>query len=115
MYEIFEKLVESNGISTYKVSKETGIATATFSDWKSGKSIPKRDKLQKIADYFGVTLEYLTSGKEEIEFDYLNEESRQIAKDAYNNPELRILFNASKEVSPEDLRFVIEMVKKLKK
>ena len=115
MYEIYESLVQKHNVSTYKVSKETGIATSTFSDWKNGKSVPKQDKLQKIADYFGVTLEYLMSGKEEIEFDYLNEESRQIAKDAYNNPDLRILFNASKDVSPEDLRFVIEMVKKLKK
>lgn len=29
-----------------------------FSDWKSGKSKPKVDKLKKIADYFGVTIEY---------------------------------------------------------
>lgn len=65
MYEIFVKLLEKYGITAYKVSKATGIAGSTFSDWKSGRSTPKQDKLQKIADYFGVSVDYLMTGKEE--------------------------------------------------
>lgn len=34
----------------------------TLSDWKRGKTTPKQDKLQLIADYFGVTLDYLVTG-----------------------------------------------------
>jgi transcriptional regulator with XRE-family HTH domain len=63
MYEIFEKLLTKHGVTPYKVSKATGIATATLSDWKNGKSTPKLDKMQKIADYFGVSVDYLL-GKE---------------------------------------------------
>ena len=59
MYKIFEQLLLKHGISSYKVSKETGIAQSTFSDWKSGRSIPKKDKLQKIAEYFDVPLSYI--------------------------------------------------------
>lgn len=59
MYDIFEELLQKHGITAYKVAKETGIATSTLSDWKKGRSTPKQDKLQKIADYFGVTLAYL--------------------------------------------------------
>ena len=58
MYEKFERLVKARGISTYRVAKDTGLSTTVFSDWKSGKSKPKVDKLKKIADYFGVTIEY---------------------------------------------------------
>ena len=65
MYEIFTKLLQKYGITTYKVAKETGISQTTFSNWKSGRSTPKTDALQKIADYFGVTLDYLTTGNEE--------------------------------------------------
>ncbi len=65
MYEIFVTLLEKYGVTAYKVSKATGIAGSTFSDWKSGRSTPKQDKLQKIADYFGVTVDYLMTGKEE--------------------------------------------------
>ena len=65
MYEIFLKLLEERGVSAYKVGKATGIAGSTFTDWKTGRSAPKQDKLQKIADYFGVTLDYLMTGEEQ--------------------------------------------------
>lgn len=58
MYRKFEQLVKARGISTYRVAKDIGLAPTVFSDWKSGKSKPKADKLKKIADYFGVTIEY---------------------------------------------------------
>lgn len=47
MYEIFLKLLKAKGCSAYQVSKATGIAQSTLSDWKNGKSIPKADKIQK--------------------------------------------------------------------
>ena len=58
MYEKFNQLVKARGITTYRVAKDIGRAPTVFSDWKSGKSQPKVDKLKKIADYFGVTIEY---------------------------------------------------------
>lgn len=58
MYEKFVALLEKSGKTAYRVSKDTGINACVFSDWKSGKSKPKIDKLKKLADYFGVTLEY---------------------------------------------------------
>lgn len=58
MYKKFEALLEDRKITPYKVSKETGISTATLSDWKSGRSKPKVDKLKILADYFGVPIEY---------------------------------------------------------
>lgn len=64
MYEIFAKLLDKKGVTAYRVSKETGIAASTFTDWKTGRSEPKKDKLKKIADYFGVTVEYLMTGEE---------------------------------------------------
>jgi len=63
MYEIFEQLLQTNKVSAYKLAKDTGISQTTLSNWKSGRSIPKQDKLEKIADYFGVTIDYLM-GKE---------------------------------------------------
>lgn len=72
MYEIFLKLLNEKGVTAYKVGKATGIAGSTFTDWKSGRSVPKQEKLQKIADYFGVSLDYLMTGKESTpKMDYL--------------------------------------------
>lgn len=58
MYEKFAELLDKNNKTAYAVSKETGIAQSIFSDWKNGRSKPKVDKLQKLADYFGVSIEY---------------------------------------------------------
>lgn len=60
MYEIFERLLNERGLTAYKVSKATGISTATLTSWKQRKYTPKPEKLQKIADFLGVRLDYLT-------------------------------------------------------
>lgn len=58
MYEKFERLLIERNLTPYRVSLETGIAQSTLSDWKSGRSKPKVDKLKILADYFGVTVDY---------------------------------------------------------
>lgn len=58
MFEKFEQLLLDRGITAYRVAKDLEMSPMVFSDWKSGKSKPKVDKLKKIADYFGVTIEY---------------------------------------------------------
>jgi repressor LexA len=64
-YNIFENLLKINKTTVYRVSKETGIAASTFSDWKSGRSVPKLDKIKLIANYFDVPLEYMLTGEKE--------------------------------------------------
>ena len=83
MYIIFEELCRKHNVTPYRVCKETGITTATISNWKAGRYVPKSDKMQKIADYFGVTLEYLNTGKESEnkEVSLTTKDNRDIAKD----------------------------------
>ena len=58
MYERYSNLKNERGVTDYKVSKDTGITRSTFTDWRSGRSKPKVDKLRILADYFGVSIEY---------------------------------------------------------
>ena len=58
MYKKFRKLLEKTHKTPYLVSKDTGIAQSTLSDWKLGKSTPKVDKIKILAEYFGVSIEY---------------------------------------------------------
>ncbi len=58
MYKKFENLCKKKGVTPYRVSADTGVSTATLSNWKSGNYSPKTDKLKKIADYFGVSVDY---------------------------------------------------------
>ena len=82
MYEKFEALLKKYGVTAYRVSKETGVTTATLTSWKQGKYTPKREKLQKIADYFGVTVEYFTGEEKNDDLHELTaKDERDIAKD----------------------------------
>lgn len=58
MYEKFMELLEKTQKTVYRVSKDTGISTTTLYDWRDGRSKPKVDKLQILAEYFGVSIEY---------------------------------------------------------
>lgn len=51
-------------MTAYKVAKDTGVSTSTLSDWKTGRSTPKVDKLKKIAEYFGVSVTYFLDNLE---------------------------------------------------
>ena len=87
MYEIFEQLLQKYGLTAYKVSKETGITQSTLSDWKRGRSTPKTENMKKIADYFGVSVDYLMTGKEEAKEkdpELTARDERDIAKDLEN-------------------------------
>lgn len=58
MYERFELLLKSRGLTAYKVGKDTGVNRSTLSEWKNGRSVPKADKIQRLADYFNVPISY---------------------------------------------------------
>lgn len=86
MYSIFEQLLQKYNMTAYKVSKATGVTQTSLSNWKSGRNTPSAKTLQKIADYFGVTVDYLMTGQEdtspkEKSSDLTARDNRDIAKD----------------------------------
>lgn len=58
MYQKIEDLVKQKKISWYRLSKDTGIPEGTFSKWKHGHYNPSFKLLVKLANYFGVKLDY---------------------------------------------------------
>lgn len=117
MYEIYCKLRDAKGMKDADVARETGITKSTFSDWKNGRINPKDAKLQKIADLFGVSVEYIRTGEEKEggEKYYLNEETAEMAQKLFENKDLRVLFDAAKDATPEDLKTTYDMLMALKK
>lgn len=59
MWERFESLMLSNGVTMGQVERETGVSKGTISRWKNGITSPKTSTMQILADYFGVSLDYL--------------------------------------------------------
>ena len=117
MYEVFEQLLQKFGVTTADVCKYTGIGQSTMSNWKSRRNLISGKNAQLIADYFGVSVDYLMTGKEKEggEKYYLNEETSQIAQEIFDNKELRLLFDAAKDAQPEDLQTVHQMLLALKR
>lgn len=104
MYEIFEQLLQKYSLSTYKVSKETGIPQSTFSSWKSKKGLISSEKAKILADYFGVSVDYLMgveSDKKENKFEAKTEDER----------ELLLLCRKISKVSEEDKQVIVNNFK----
>ena len=64
-YQRFSRLLSEKGVTVYRVAKDTGISASTFTDWKNGRSVPKTDKMMKIADFLGVGIEELLGAPQE--------------------------------------------------
>ncbi len=116
MYDIFEQLLQSYGITAYKFCKETGISQSTISTWKKKRNIISGEIAQTIANYFNISVDYLMTGKEkEIDKYYINEETAEMAQTLFENRPLRVLFDAAKDATPEDLETTYNMLMALKK
>ena len=59
MYERFELLLKEKDLRVSDVCKATGILSATFSSWKTGRYTPKQEKMEQIANFFGVSVAWL--------------------------------------------------------
>ena len=76
LLEKIQELCKENGMNPSKLEIELGFGKGTLYKW--GKSSPNTDKLSKVADYFGVSLDYLI-GKTDI---------RQTANESNWKPQL---------------------------
>lgn len=126
MFERYLEMLKEKGIKNIDVSRATGIPASTFSDWKKGKSSPKRDKIEKIANFFDINPDWL-AGTSDIKIKlknnlneqeqscYLNPETSKIAQEIYDNKELSLLFDAAKDAEPEDLQTIHSMLMALKR
>lgn len=64
-YEIFEKLCHDNNTSPFSFCKSIGLAGGTAAYWKKSGKPPKRETLEKIAEKFEVSVDYLLGRKEQ--------------------------------------------------
>ena len=124
MYERLDKLLQDHGITPYRLAKDLGISQSSLSEWKKGNSIPKYERLAKIASYFNVTVTYLTGRENEVSANTgdnmaLLEELMSLVKEKLDAPEWSdeqakqnlVLFNAlSPDKKLEALRYLRYLV-----
>ena len=62
IYENVRKLCEKKGVSIYRLEKDLEFSPSSIVKWKT--SNPSVDKMQKVADYFSVPIEYFVEGSD---------------------------------------------------
>lgn len=118
---IFKRLRNSCGLTQAEMAEKIGISRSTIGMYETGAREPDFETLEKIADFFNVDIDYLlgrtdktTILPETVGQYYLNDETRQIAQEVFENPELRSLFHVARDIPPERLKAHIEFMKNLK-
>ncbi len=98
LYETVQELCKNRNITIAALERECKLGNATIKKWAN--STPSGDRLLKVADYFGVTVDYLLGReKEELSNVYFS-----LAKEAEQNG-----------IDPKDIKKAIEMIKELRR
>lgn len=118
--EIIKKLCDKNGKSIAALEKELGYGNGSLAKSKSIKS----ERLIEIANHFGVTTDYLLTGKEpEPTITVMDEEDNVIVLDSEtlelidslrSKPEMKMLFSVSKNATTEDIIKTVKIIEALR-
>lgn len=115
---VLKSLRKARGLTQDELAKILKMSRSTIGMYESGAREPDYETLEIIADYFNVDIGYLLgrTNKTTIIPDhyYLNDETREIAQEVFENPDLRSLFHVARDIPPEELRAHIDFMKRLK-
>lgn len=106
--------LDLNGKTRNEICKDLGIKYSTFTDWFNGNTYPRIDKIEMMANYFGIQKSDLVEEKTEkigVESYYLNNETREIAIEVHKNRDMKILFDMARDMDPKTLQAYLQMMK----
>lgn len=96
--------------SQAEVAKKLGISVSTFSSWCTGQRMPRMDKIQMLANYFGIEKSDLIEEKLE------SNNQKSIPNDGLNDTYFSLAKSAQDEgIDPRDIKLAIETIKAMKK
>lgn len=105
------------GCKQSDIARDLGINMSTISSWCNGVMIPRMEKIKMLADYFNINMSDLLENDTELNNKsyYINDDAKDIAQFLYENPDYKVLFDASRKVKKEDIQFVKDMIDRLSK
>jgi len=107
-----KRLLELNHKQPADIVRDLGIPFSTVSNWINGLKMPRMGKIEMLAEYLHCEKSDLIEDKGDKvpEAYYLNDDAREFAQFLYENPEYRVLFDASRKVKKQDLEIVKELL-----
>lgn len=96
-------LCEQKGISINRLEKESGVGRGAIMRWDAHS--PSAEKVSAVADYFGVTTEYLLTGEQK-------QPPQPLAVAV--GPNKRALLNSIEDMSEAEAAFALDFIKKIK-
>lgn len=109
--EKIKELCKTKGVSVSEMEQAIGLSRGVTYKWD--KNIPSVESVTKIADYFHISIDELMDRSNDGY--YTSPEVAELTQTLKERPEMQILFDAARDVSREDIMFIIQMVDRMKK
>lgn len=106
--DIIRALCAKHHTSIKALEKELGFSNGSLAK----AATIKDDRLQRIAEHFNVTVDYLMTGEENAGY-YLNEETAKLAQEMFEDEDMRSLFDMKRNMPPERFKAHMEFMKNL--
>ncbi len=111
-----QRYMDERGLSRIDLSQMIDVPYSTLSEWLTAKKYPRIDKIEKLAFAFGIEKSDLIEDKPMLDENYYHDpEAAALADMIKDNPRYRVLFEASRDLSKENIDFVIKMIENLPK
>ena len=106
-------VMQENNINQVELSKILGVSESTVGKWILCKAIPRMGVIQKLSDYFHVGKSYFLEEDANTGY-YTDPTVNEYAEQLRTNPNMRLLFDATKDMKKEDIDYVVDLVNRLK-
>ena len=106
-FDRFEALCKQRGISKQKACIDCRLSRTAWNKWKAG-AIPNGDAVQSLADYFGVTADYLLTG-DETQKAPADDGEREITMDDFTYA----MHNESGDLTDDDKAWLLSMARRI--
>lgn len=107
------KYLKLNGKTQVDIVHDLGFNKSAVSTWCNGTRLPRMDKVDSLAKYFGINRsDLIEDDKDTQDTYYFDHEARETAEFLHKNPDYKVLFDASRKVKKEDIDFVKKMIEK---
>ena len=106
-------VMQENNINQVELSKILGVSESTVGKWILCKAIPRMGVIQKLSDYFHVGKSYFLEEDANTGY-YTDPTVNEYAEQLRTNPKMRLLFDATKDMTKEDIDYVVDLVNRLK-